>query len=85
MICGMRTAAAKVECPTAPPSRQSTQSRALHRACVILGGVPALAQHLGVTEVSVNAWLEGREEPPQMVFLAAIEIVLLHLDAAGRA
>jgi hypothetical protein len=81
----MRTAASKVECPTPPPSRQSTQARALHRACVILGGVPALADHLGVTENSLNTWLEGREEPPQMVFLAAIEIVLLHLDQAGRA
>jgi len=81
----MRTAAAKIECPTPPPSRQTTHSRALHRACLILGGVPALAQHLGLPEASIDAWLEGREEPPQMVFLAAIEIVLLHLDQAGRA
>ena len=81
----MRTAAAKIGCPTPPPARQSTQARALHRACLILGGVPALAQHLGVQESSLQAWLEGREEPPQMVFLAAIEIVLLHLDQAGRA
>jgi hypothetical protein len=81
----MRASAAKIECPMPPPPRATTQVRALHRACVILGGVPALARHLGVAEASLNAWLEAREELPQMVFLAAVEIVLLHLDQAGRA
>jgi hypothetical protein len=81
----MRAAAAKIDCPLPPPARKSTHARALHRACVILGGLPLLAQHLGVPEASLQAWLEGREEPPQMVFLAAIEIVLLHLEQGGRA
>jgi len=31
----------------------------------------------------VQAWLEGRDDPPQMVFLAAVEIVLLHLEKPG--
>ncbi|HTM59851.1 MAG TPA: hypothetical protein VL199_05775 [Burkholderiales bacterium] len=76
----MRLATAKVECPTAPPSRETTQARTLHRACLILGGAAQLAAHLGVPEPTLQAWLEGREDVPQMVFLAAVEIVLLHVD-----
>ncbi len=79
----MRVSTAKAPCPTAPPSRETTQARTLHRACLILGGAPQLAAHLGVSETALQAWLEGREEPPQMVFLAAVEIVLLHIDASG--
>jgi hypothetical protein len=72
-----------VDCPQPPPSRQSTYARALHRACLILGGVEELARHLGVSDAAMRSWLEGRDEPPQMVFLAAVEIVLLHLDAGS--
>jgi len=79
----MPVSAAKIDCPAAPPSRQTTYARALHRACLILGGAPQLASHLGVSESSLRGWLEGRDDPPQMVFLAAVEIVLLHLDKAG--
>jgi DNA-binding transcriptional regulator YiaG len=79
----MRVSTAKADCPAAPPSRQTTYARALHRACLILGGVPQLANHLGVSESSLQAWLEGRDDPPQMVFLAAVEIVLLHLEKPG--
>jgi len=76
----MRVSAATIDCPAAPPSRQTTYARALHRACLILGGVQQLASHLGVSETSLQTWLEGRDDPPQMVFLAAVEIVLLHLE-----
>ena len=79
----MRVSTAKAECPTAPPSRETTQARTLHRACLILGGAAQLAAHLGVTEAALQAWLEGRDEAPQMVFLAAVEIVLLHLEKPG--
>ena len=75
----MRTSTARADCPSAPASRQTTYARALHRACLILGGVPQMAGHLGVPEATLRAWLEGRDDPPQMVFLAAVEIVLLHL------
>lgn len=81
----MRVSAARVECPQPPPSRKTTQARAMHRACIIVGGVDALAQQLAVTEASLQMWLEGREDPPQMVFLACVEIVLLHVDQGGRA
>ena len=76
--------APNVDCPQPPQSRQTTHARALHRACLILGGADQLSRHLGVSEAALRAWLEGREDPPQMVFLATVEIVLLHLDNAGR-
>ena len=79
----MRGSAAQIDCPASPPSRQTTYARALHRACLILGGAPQLANHLGVSESSLRGWLEGRDDPPQMVFLAAVEIVLLHLEKSG--
>ena len=79
----MPVSAAKVDCPAAPASRETTQARTLHRACLVLGGVPQLAAHLGVSELTLRAWLEGRDDPPQMVFLAAVEIVLLHLERPG--
>ena len=73
------------DCPVALPSRESTYARALHRACVILEGIPQLALHLKVAEWRLRAWLEGREEPPLGVFLAAVEIILLNIDQAGSA
>ena len=76
---------ANTDCPKPPPARQNTYARALHRACLVLGGVDQLCRHIGVSEASLRAWLEGREDPPQMVFLAAVEIVLLHLDGGGAA
>ena len=79
----MLVSAVKTDCPAAPPARETTYARALHRACLILGGVEQLSRHLGVSEAAVRSWLEGRDDPPQMVFLAAVEIVLLHLEKSG--
>ena len=76
---------AKIDCPLPSPSRQTTYARTLHRACLILGGVAPLARHFGVSETALRNWLEAAEDPPQMVFLAAVEIILLHLDEAGAA
>lgn len=73
------------ECPIAPEARKSTYARALHRACVILGGVEHLAGHLVVAESELSRWLQGAEEPPYEVFLAAVEVILLNLDAPGPA
>lgn len=74
-----------VDCPLAPPARRTTQARALHTACVIIGGVPQLAAHLGVPAGLLRDWLEGEVEPPQPAFLAAVELVLLHLETGGSA
>jgi hypothetical protein len=79
------TVSASIDCPSPPPSRETTYARTLHRACLILGGAEALAKHLGVADAPLRKWLEGSEEPPQLVFLAAIEIILLYLDKAGEA
>lgn len=70
-------------CPLTPQAQRSTYARTLHRACVIIGGAPQLAEHLGVPEADLLGWLRGAEEPPFDVFLAAVEVVLLHLDAPG--
>jgi hypothetical protein len=78
MICLMRiSASAAADCPLAPPSRETTHVRALHRACLILGGLAQLASHLKVPDHALRSWLEGREEPPEAIFLAAVEILLL--------
>lgn len=73
------------DCPQPPPSRQSTFARTLHRACLIAGGVDPLAAHLEVSVAALRAWMDGESEPPEPVFLAALEIVLLHVDEAGPA
>lgn len=72
-------------CPVAPQSRATVYARTLHRACLIVGGVPELAEHLRVSPVSLVVWMEGREPPPLGVFLAAVDIVLLHAEQAGNA
>ena len=78
-------AARRVDCPTAPPSRKTTYAKALHRACIVLGGAPELAIRLNVPEPALLSWMEGRDDPPEEVFLAAVEILLLHLEAPGKA
>ena len=78
MIGLMRTGAfAAADCPLARPSRETTYIRALHHACLVLGGLPQLASHLQVSEDALRTWLEGREELPESIFLAAVEIILL--------
>jgi hypothetical protein len=71
------------DCPLTPEAQRSTYARALHRACAIIGGVPGLADHLGVAEADLLRWLQAADEPPFDVFLAAVEVILLHLDAPG--
>ena|SRR5690349_20493858 len=87
IIFVMRTSPSRkpADCPRAPASRQSTLARVLHSACIILGGVPQLAAHLGVPAPILRDWLEGETEPPETMFLAALEVILLHLDAQGDA
>lgn len=63
--------------------RESAQSRTLARAAEVLGGVAALASHLGVPEPALREWLDSGGEIPDAVFIAALEIVLIHLE--GRA
>ena len=73
------------DCPVAPASRSTVFSRTLHRACEILGGVDPLAAHLRRPAEDLRRWMESQEDPPLDVFLAAVDVVLLHADSAGRA
>jgi hypothetical protein len=77
----MRTAASRAtDCPSAAPARRTIYARALHRACLVLGGVAQLAAHLRASEAAVRSWIEGIDEPPESAFLAAVEILLLNAE-----
>jgi hypothetical protein len=73
------------DCPAAPPTRRTTYARTMHSACLVVGGVDKLAAHLGAPEAQVREWVEGEIAPPHDMFLAAVELILLHLDTQGRA
>lgn len=75
-----RPAQAATDCGGAPPSRATVYSRTLQRACEVLGGVQALATHLHVTPADLARWIDARGTPPLEVFLAAVDVVLLHAD-----
>jgi len=68
------------DCPSPAPSRESTHARALHIACLLLGGLPELAAHLKASEAAVQTWIEGRDRPPESIFLAAVELILLDTE-----
>lgn len=67
---------AEDDCPMAPPPRVTVYTRALHRACQILGGVEQLAEHLKVSRTMLHRWLDGEDIPPASVFLKAVDLVL---------
>lgn len=73
------------DCPIPAPSRRTVHARALHRACVVLGSVAALAAQLKASEAAVRSWIEGIDEPPESAFLGAVEILLLHAEEGGTA
>jgi hypothetical protein len=77
--------AAARDCPLAPPEHASVHSRALHRACLIVGGVQQLARHLDVPEADLQGWIRGEQPPPERVFLEAVEVILLNAGGQGRA
>lgn len=56
--------------------KATVHARTLQRACEALGGAQLLARHLRIPEDSLAQWLQGGEEPPHDVFLAALEVVL---------
>jgi hypothetical protein len=78
------SAAAK-DCPLAPPEHASVYARALHRACLVLGGAAQLAKHLAVPDEELRQWMRGEGQPPERAFLGAVEVLLLHAGGAGRA
>jgi len=63
-------------------ARPSVYARTLHRACEILGGMPALAAQLKVAPAELERWISGKAQPPLEIFLDAVEVVLLHSERA---
>jgi hypothetical protein len=78
-----RPALIATDCGGAPASRATVYSRTLQRACEILGGVRQLAEHLRVDRDELAGWIDARGEPPLAVFLATVDVVLLHAERSG--
>jgi hypothetical protein len=68
------------DCGGAPATRATVYSRTLQRACEILGGIRQLAEHLHVDPAELARWIDARAQPPLDVFLAAVDVVVLHAD-----
>lgn len=47
----------------------------LARAAEIVGGTRALRDVLGVRQMHLDAWLNGRSSPPAAVFLTAVDLI----------
>ena len=73
----MKPIAATHDCPPAPPQYASVYARALHAACVVVGGVDRIAAVLQVSTDDVKRWISGEEDPPEKPFLQAVELILL--------
>jgi hypothetical protein len=71
------------DCPLAPPEHASVYARTLHRACLVIGGIQPLAKRLEASEIDLQRWLRGEEQPPERVFLTSVEIVLLYAGGVG--
>jgi hypothetical protein len=74
-----------IDCPLAPPRDAGIHARTLHRACLILGGIDLLARHLGIPVADLRNWLSGTDQPPEPIFFACVEIVLLHAEGPAQA
>jgi hypothetical protein len=55
----------------------------LARAAQILGGPEALRRRLGVSQATLERWLEAKSQVPQSVFLQLCDLILD--DDIGRA
>jgi hypothetical protein len=82
---GMKETALARQCPIAPPAHSTVQARALHRACLIVGGAQVLAQRLDLPLMLLERWMRGEAPPPEHVFHQAVEIILLHAAGTGQA
>ena len=50
-----------------------------------MGGEQQLALHLRVTPSHLALWLEGKEFPPDHIFLKAVDLVTEHDVVPGKA
>jgi len=56
----------------------ATFGRALAKAADLIGGRPALCEHLGVRARDLMPWISGDVQPPISVFLRAVDILIDH-------
>lgn len=56
-------------------SRDTVYTRTIRRAIEMLGSVEALSRMLSVPVAEIEAWADGRWDPPPAAFLTAIDIV----------
>lgn len=54
---------------------ENSITRTLALALRTIGGGTRLAEYLGVSESLLQEWLEGRSEPPTLVYLRALDLV----------
>lgn len=65
------------DCPPPPPVKAGLPVLMLHEACESAGGVARLAELLCVPVEQLARWLEGDATPPEEIYRACAEIVLL--------
>lgn len=65
-------------CPSPPGIQAGLATLLLHEACETAGGLTRLAQLLSVPAAQLTRWLEGAEAPPEAIYRACADIVLLH-------
>jgi hypothetical protein len=75
----------RASCPLTPPEHAGVPAKSLHRACLIMGGIEQLENRLQVPRDALERWMRGDGEPPQAVFYAALEIILLYVAKASPA
>lgn len=56
--------------------KDSVYSRAVLRACQLLGGPEQVAVRVGVSRLLIQAFLKGSVQPPQDVFLKLVDILM---------
>ena len=59
-----------------PVEIQALSQRILAKAAHKLGGVGALAKHLGVGDATIGDWLAGRQIPRAEVILKAVSVLI---------
>lgn len=62
----------------------SVKTKVLQVAARKLGGPGKLRDRLRMPSARVLSWLAGVEEPPQEIFLSALEVILDDLEARSR-
>jgi hypothetical protein len=66
------------DCPPQPPAAAGLHAAILHEACETVGGIHRLAHLLDVPVDTLVRWVEGGVEPPEAIYRACVDIVLLH-------